>query len=95
MGPRTMCSNAHPAIGPVQDRVGPPWANPTPHSALRSQPAAPWMEDVALEVWVDVEHSPILVRLSGTLEESTTINVVPVVKVLMAGEGRDIRTPYP
>jgi ABC-type transporter Mla MlaB component len=92
---RTMCSKAHPAIGPVQGRVGPPQADPALRSALRSQPAAPWMEDVALEVWVDVEHSPILVRLSGTLDQSTAINVVPVVKELMADEGRDVELHTP
>ena len=57
--------------------------------AVRGQPAAPWMENIALEVWIDVEHTPILVRLSGTLDQFTAINVVPVVKELMA-EGRDV-----
>jgi ABC-type transporter Mla MlaB component len=53
------------------------------------------MEDAALEVWVDVEHSPILVRLSGTLDQSTAINVVPVVKELMADEGRAVELHTP
>jgi len=84
---RTMCSKAHPAIGAMQIRVGHVDAALRP--AVRGQPAAPWMENIALEVWIDVEHTPILVRLSGTLDQFTAINVVPVVKELMA-EGRDV-----
>jgi len=51
--------------------------------------AAPWLEDVALQVWVDVEHEPIHIRLKGTLNQATAVNVVPVVKELIAEGGRD------
>lgn len=95
MGQQTICSKARPANGSVQDRVGPPQLDPAARSALKSEPAAPWMEEVALEVWVDLEHSPVFVRLSGTLNQSTAINVVPVVKELMADEGREIELQTP
>jgi hypothetical protein len=95
VGQQTICSKARLAIGPVQDRVGPPQVDPASRSALRCGPAAPWMEDVTLEVWVDVEHSPILVRLAGTLNQATAINVVPVVKELIPDGGRDIELHTP
>ena len=95
MGQQMMYSTARLAICPVQDWVGPPQADPASRSALRNEPAAPWMEEAALEVWVDVEHSPILVRLSSTLNQSTAINIVPVVKELMADEGRDVELHTP
>jgi len=47
------------------------------------------MDDTALHIWVDAEHSPILIRLSGTLNQATAVNVVPVVRELIADGGRD------
>ena len=34
-----------------------------------AQTEAAWKRDVALEMWIDVERVPILIRLEGTLEE--------------------------
>ena len=96
MEQQTRCSTGRLAIAPVQSRVGPSQVDPGEScSPPRNKSAAPWMEDVALEVWVDVEHSPILVRLAGTLNHATATNVIPVVKELMADGGRDFefRTP--
>jgi len=60
-----------------------------------SEPMAPWMDDVALQIWVDAEHSPILVRLTGTLNQATAVNVVPVVGELIADGGRDFELQTP
>jgi len=59
------------------------------------EPTAPWMEDVALQIWVDAEHSPILIRLTGTLNQATAVNVVPVVGELIAAGGRDFELQTP
>jgi len=56
---------------------------------------APWMDDVALQIWVDAEHSPILIRLTGTLNQATAVNVVPVVGELIAAGGRDFELQTP
>jgi hypothetical protein len=53
------------------------------------------MEDVALQIWVNAEHSPILVRLTGTLNQTTAVNVVPVVGELIADGGRDFELQTP
>ena len=62
MGQQAMYSTARLALCPVRDRVGLPQVDPVSRSAVGSEPAAPWMEDAALEVWVDLDHSPIVVR---------------------------------
>jgi len=93
---QTMCSTGGLAVAPVQGRVGPsPVDLGESCSPPRNKSVAPWMEDVALEVWVDVEHRPIIVRLAGTLNHATATNVIPVVKELIADGGRDfeLRTP--
>jgi len=46
------------------------------------------MEDVALELWVDAERNPILVRLAGTLDQATAGNLVPVLDELIADGAR-------
>ena len=43
-----------------------------------------WQEDVALELWVDVSRQPVSVRLAGTLDGSTAVNLVAVVEELIA-----------
>lgn len=42
-----------------------------------------WQEDVALELWVDVARQPVSVRLAGTLDGSTAVNLVAVVEELI------------
>jgi hypothetical protein len=59
------------------------------------EPMAPWMDDVALNVFVDAEHCPILIRLTGTLNQATAVNVVPVVGELIAAGGRDFELQTP
>jgi len=72
-----------------------PQTDPASDLSTGPEPTAPWMEDVALQIWVDAEHSPILVRLTGTLNQATAVNVVPVVGELIADGGRavEIQTP--
>jgi len=57
-------------------------------SAPCSERADAWMEDVALELWVDAERNPILVRLAGTLDQATAGNLVPVLDELIADGAR-------
>jgi hypothetical protein len=47
------------------------------------------MEDLALDVFVDAGHNPILMRLTDTLNQAAAVNVVPVVGELIAAGGRD------
>jgi hypothetical protein len=53
------------------------------------------MEDRALQLYVDTEHVPILIRLSGILDQATAGNVVPVVRELIADGGRDFELQTP
>lgn len=68
-----------------------------PVSGLSSgpEPMAPWMDEVALNVFVDAEHCPILIRLTGTLNQATAANVVPVVGELIAAGGHDFELQTP
>ncbi len=42
-----------------------------------------WHHDVALELWVDAERSPVQVRLAGTLDEATSPSLLAVVADLL------------
>jgi hypothetical protein len=43
-----------------------------------------WHDDVALELWVDTERSPVRVRLAGTLDQSTSPSLLAVVGDLLS-----------
>ena len=43
-----------------------------------------WVDDVALEMWIDVTKLPVAVRLAGLLDASTGANLLGVVKDCMA-----------
>ena len=60
-----------------------------------AQPNVPWMEDVSLHFFVDAEQSPILIRMTGTLDQNTAVNVVPVVGELIAQGGGDFELQTP
>jgi len=64
-------------------------------STPRCQPEAPWTEDMALQIWVDAEHEPIVIRLSVTLSQATAVNVVPVVRELIGDGARDFELQTP
>lgn len=57
--------------------------------------AAPWETEVVLDVWIDVERSPVTVRLEGTLDGSTGSNLIAVVEELIGDGYREfeLRTP--
>jgi hypothetical protein len=50
---------------------------------------APWRSDVALEMWIDVERCPVVVRLAGRLGGATSNRLVCVVSRLIADGHRD------
>jgi len=83
------------AFASVKDLGISPLSEDGSESALRCEPDAPWKDDTALEVLVDVEHSPIVVWLAGTLNQAASVNVVPVVKELIADGGRDFELHTP
>jgi anti-anti-sigma regulatory factor len=61
-------------------------ALPLRSSAARLPPCRPDVDgkrDPVLELWVDVEHTPAIVRLSGTIDGQTGSNVRGVVKELL------------
>jgi ABC-type transporter Mla MlaB component len=43
-----------------------------------------WKSDVALEMWIDVERAPVVVRLAGTLSKATAARLISVVAQLVA-----------
>ncbi len=43
-----------------------------------------WRDDVALELWIDVGRRPATIRLAGTLDGTTAVNLVAVVAELIA-----------
>ena len=53
-----------------------------------SEESPAWRDDVALELWVDAERSPVLLRLAGTLDESTSRSLLLVVGDLIDGGAR-------
>ena len=57
------------------------WTNP------HSSGGRWWTEDVALELWVDSERDPVVIRLEGTLDASTATNLLAVVHELIEEEG--------
>lgn len=63
----------------VAQRAGEGW--------VEEEPA--WRRDVALELWVDVERSPVLLRLAGTLDAATSRSLVSVVADLIDDGHRD------
>ena len=75
------------ALGLANAADGLPLADRHWCSILPRNPNAPWMEEVALQFYVDAERSPTLIRLSGILNQGTAVNVVPVVRDLIADGG--------
>ncbi len=62
-----------------------PSSVPTPdHGHGRSDTV--WKSDVALEMWIDVERAPVVIRLAGTLSKATAVRLVSVVAELV-GDG--------
>ena len=53
------------------------------------RPEAFWRTDVALELWIDVERVPVVIRLAGTLDRATGGNLASVVDELLADGYRD------
>jgi hypothetical protein len=49
-----------------------------------------WTADVALELWVDADRNPVVIRLEGTLDGSTAMNVIAVVRELIDERACDI-----
>jgi len=56
---------------------------PTPDSG-HGRSDTVWKSDVALEMWIDVERAPVVVRLAGTLGKATAARLVSVVAELVA-----------
>jgi hypothetical protein len=49
-----------------------------------------WTEDVALELWVEAEGDPVVIRLAGTLDGSTATNLLAIVRELIEERPCDI-----
>ncbi len=47
-------------------------------------PGTAWMDDVALEMWIDAEQEPVRIRLAGTLDQKTAVNLVSALNRLIA-----------
>ena len=68
------------------DTRGGPWTDLNPCPIARCHPEAPWMGEEALRLYVDAEQSPTVIWLSGSLNRSTAVNLLPVVRELI-GDG--------
>ncbi len=66
---------------PLSSQV--PSLGPTPDSG-HGRSDMVWKSDVALEMWIDVERAPVVVRLAGTLSKATAARLVSVVAELVA-----------
>lgn len=81
---------------PTKDRLDPALDASDPSlewsSALvsRPNPADCWLDQVALEMSVDVERTPAVVTLAGTLDERTVTNVRSVVTQLVVEGHQDL-----
>jgi ABC-type transporter Mla MlaB component len=61
---------------------------PTPDSG-QGRSDMGWRSDVVLEMWIDVERTPVLVRLAGTLSRATADRLVSVVSELVGNGHHD------
>jgi hypothetical protein len=52
--------------------------------AFVREPDRAWRDDVALEMWIDESSAPVVIRLAGTLDESTGANLDRVVDECLA-----------
>jgi len=50
---------------------------------VRSLVDPQWMMDPKLELWVDAEREPVVIRLAGTLDGSTAASVLAVIGELL------------
>jgi hypothetical protein len=55
--------------------------------AFVREPDRAWRDDVALEMWIDESSAPVVIRLAGTLDDSTGANLDRVVDECLA-EGK-------
>ena len=56
----------------------------------RLEAVGAWRRDVALEMWIDVTTDPVVIRLSGVLDQSTGANLLRVVEDCVADGHLDI-----
>ena len=81
---------------PTKDRFDPaldaadPSLDWSPALLSRPSPADCWLDQVALEMSVDVERTPAVVKLAGTLDERTATSVRSVVSQLVVEGHRDL-----
>jgi anti-anti-sigma factor len=62
----------------------------SPALLLRPNPVDSWLDQVALEMSVDTERTPVVVTLAGTLDEGTATSVRSVVSQLVIEDHRDL-----
>jgi hypothetical protein len=60
-----------------------------PGPEFREYPGLAWKMDPVLELWVNVETTPVTVRLAGILDELTCVSVVPIIEDLLAEGHRE------
>ena len=93
----TRCDGANPVSNTGQDRTPQSAHHPVMRAAEVTQD---WRQvaskrDVVLEVWVDVQRSPISIRLSGTLDRGTATNLAALVEELIAEGGHEFKLETP
>jgi anti-anti-sigma factor len=70
------------------DQRAPEWY--APRRPRAPEPADSWLDEVALEMWVDVKRSPTVVALAGILDDDTAMNVRSVVTQLVADGHQEV-----
>lgn len=58
---------------------------------LMYPPGTAWKDDVALEMWIDAEQEPVRIRLAGTLDHKTAVNLVAAIDRLISEGCLDFR----
>ena len=93
----TRCDGANPVSNTGQDRTPQSAHHPVMRAAEVTQDwrQVAWKRDVVLEVWVDVQRSPISIRLSGTLDRGTATNLAALVEELIAEGGHEFKLETP
>ena len=75
--------------GPAGEPIRSSHADHAPDCNLQCEIRSAWKRDVALEISIEVERVPATIRLAGTLDGATAINLIAVVAELIGDGHRD------
>jgi hypothetical protein len=83
------CLRRSPGHGPAGEPIWSSHGDRAPDCNLQCEARWAWTRDVALEISIDVERVPSTIRLAGTLDGATAVNLIAVVAELIRDGHRD------